>query len=228
MLLLIIFTGELTLKLFGLGWLFWEDAWNSLDLIVIIASIASALVEAFSSSNAPGISAFRLLKIFRVIRLLGKFERLATLVEAFLGALGQAMWVGIFVFIIFYISAVLATGLFGHSGNLDANPEYNSDYFSTVPRTLLSLFQIMTLDACWGSMMRPISDVMPAAWLFFLPFTVLAIGLMNLVYCRVQVPFSPNGRAWQLVAIFIDELVGQTRRMEERKGEETEAARQTK
>ena len=177
--ILIVFIFELVLKLFGLGCMFWEDYWNWFDFVVVLASLVELFVGMISSAETPGLSSLRLLRIFRVIRLLGMFERLATLVQAFFDAMVQVLWVGILIFIMIYIFAVLGQGFFCCSGNLD-EAGVEPFLFDTIPASMLTLVQILTMDD-WATIFRPIGNVMPASWLYSLTFVVLGICMMNLV-----------------------------------------------
>merc|ERR1711871_531387 len=133
----------------------------------------------------------------RVIRIIGMFERLATLVEAFIESLKQVAWVACLCLIIFYVFAVLGKELLGDNEQLQQNPDYNQEWWSTIPNAMLTLFQLMTMDD-WANIMRPVGTTLPASWLFTLTFVLLGICLMNLI-----------------IAIFIDELFKQTSMAEE-------------
>ncbi|MEZ1817438.1 ion transporter, partial [Pseudomonas aeruginosa] len=75
--------------------------------------------------------------------------------------------------IIFYIFSVMATKLFG--------PTF-TDWFGDMGNTAYSLFQIMTLESWSMGIVRPVMEVHPNAWLFFLPFIlVTTFAVMNLV-----------------------------------------------
>ncbi len=67
--------------------------------------------------------------------------------------------------VIFYISGVMATNLFG-----PAYPEWFGDLW----RSLFSLFQIMTLESWASDIARPIMETTPHAWAFFVPFILIA------------------------------------------------------
>jgi voltage-gated sodium channel len=58
----------------------------------------------------------------------------------------------------------MATKLFG-----EAFPEW----FGDLARSLYSLFQIMTLESWSMGIVRPVMDVYPYAWAFFVPFILL-------------------------------------------------------
>lgn len=74
--------------------------------------------------------------------------------------------------IFFYTMAVLATNLFGA-----AFP----DWFGSLGASLFSLFQIMTLESWSTGIVRPLMETFPWAWMFFVPFIVIAtFTILNL------------------------------------------------
>jgi len=75
--------------------------------------------------------------------------------------------------IVFYIGAVMATKLFGNSF-----PEW----FGTLGASGYSLFQIMTLESWSMGIVRPVMEVYPYAWAFFVPFIlVTTFAVVNLL-----------------------------------------------
>ena len=67
--------------------------------------------------------------------------------------------------LIFYVFAVMATALFG-----DAFP----DWFGDLGKSLFTLFQVMTLESWSMGIARPVMDVYPYAFLFFMPFVLIS------------------------------------------------------
>jgi hypothetical protein len=118
------------------------------------------------TTKTPGLSALRLIKVLRVVRLVGMLKKLATLAAAFVSAMQQVAWVMVLFFVVLYIFAVMSQNLFGlheglnsdkelllprWGGNCDASIPatyscYDRNFFMTVPKSALSLFQIMTFD----------------------------------------------------------------------------------
>jgi voltage-gated sodium channel len=80
--------------------------------------------------------------------------------------------------IIFYVFAVLATTLFG-----DAFDEW----FGTIGKSLYTLFQVMTLESWSMGIARPVMDVFPLAWIFFVPFILIATFTMLNLFIGVIV-----------------------------------------
>ena len=158
-----IFTIELLLKLHVYRARFFKDGWNLFDLtIVTIAWIPAA---------GP-LSVLRALRIMRVLRLLSVVPAMRKVVGALFAALpGMGSILAVLV-LVFYIAAVMATNLFS-----SAFPEW----FGSVGASMFSLFQIMTLESWSMGIVRPVMDVYPYAWVFFLPFIIVtSFTVLNL------------------------------------------------
>ena len=113
------------------------------------------------------------MRILRLLRIVSVTPRLRRVVEGFLSALPGMASVFLLMGIIFYIFSVMATKLFG--------PTF-PDWFGDMGNSAYSLFQIMTLESWSMGIVRPVMEVHPNAWLFFLPFIlVTTFAVMNLV-----------------------------------------------
>lgn len=161
---LAIFVFEIAAKLFAYGTRFFKVGWNIFDLgIVGIALLPAA--EAFS--------VLRALRVLRVLRVMSAAPRLRRVVEGFVTALPGMGSVFLLMAIIFYIGAVMATKLF--AGTF---PEW----FGTLGKSAYSLFQIMTLESWSMGIVRPVMEVYPYAWAFFVPFImVTTFAVVNLL-----------------------------------------------
>jgi len=186
-----LFTVEVALKLFGFGLIFFSEPWNSLDFFIVLSSILEITAAALSgSSGGSSISTIRLLRVFRIIRMMSILDRLNMLVRAFFHACKDVVWVLALLLIVLYIFAVMARGLFGKGGELRSSSFDQEGHFGTVPLTMVTMFQIMTLDSWASTIVRPVGEVYPGSQLFFLVFVLIgSLGLLNL-----------------LTAIFIDSL----------------------
>ena len=80
--------------------------------------------------------------------------------------------------LIFYVAAVMATQLFG--GDFP-------QWFGTLWKSLYSLFQIMTLESWSMGIVRPVMEVHPHAWAFFVPFILIATFTMLNLFIAVVV-----------------------------------------
>ncbi|MBX3497654.1 MAG: ion transporter [Parvibaculum sp.] len=150
-----IFVVELALKLYARRWRFFTDGWNVFDFIIV----GIALVPA-----AGPFSVLRALRILRVLRLLSVVPSLRKVIASLIGALPGMGSIIAVLFLVFYVGAVLATKLFGASF---------PDWFGTIGGSMYSLFQIMTLESWSMGIVRPVMEVYPYAWIFFVPFIVM-------------------------------------------------------
>jgi voltage-gated sodium channel len=160
---LAVFVAELSVKLYAYGWRFFRSYWNIFDLAIVVISVGAA--------SGP-LSVLRALRILRVLVLLTKIERLRSIVESLLRALPSIGWVALLLSLVFYIYAVIGTGLFGESF---------PQYFGHLGRSLYTLFQIMTLESWSHGISRPVLEVYPMAWVYFVSFVALsAFVVLNL------------------------------------------------
>ncbi len=161
---LAIFTVEILAKLYARGGAFFRSGWNLFDFAVVAISYVP---------DAGGLSVLRALRILRVLRLISTMPRLRRVIEGFLTALpGMASVFGLMA-LIFYIAAVISTKLFSASF---------PDFFGDLGRSAYSLFQIMTLESWSMGIVRPVMEIYPYAWAFFLPFILITtFAVVNLV-----------------------------------------------
>ena len=157
--ILAIFTVELALKLFAYRLRFFRSGWNLFDLgIVTIAWMPTS----------GALAVLRALRILRVLRLISVVPQMRRVVAAIGHSIpGMVSVVGV-LGLIFYVSAVLATKLFG------AHPDANmQEWFGTISASAYTLFQIMTLESWSMGVVRPTMDLFPWSWAFFLPFIII-------------------------------------------------------
>ncbi len=161
---LTVFVIELLAKLIAYRGRFFRSGWNWFDFIIVGISLVPA---------AQGLSVLRAMRILRVLRVITVAPSLRRVVEGFVNALPGMGSVFLLMALIFYISAVMATKLFA-----SAFPEW----FGSLWLSLYSLFQIMTLESWSMGIVRPVMEVYPYAWLFFVPFImVTTFAVVNLI-----------------------------------------------
>jgi len=161
---LAVFVVELGLKLFAHGGRFFRSGWNIFDFLIV----GIALVPA-----AHAFSVLRALRILRLLRVLSVAPALRRVVEGFIRAVPGMGSVFLLMAMIFYISSVMATKLFG--------PTF-PDWFGTLGRSAYTLFQVMTLESWSMGIVRPVMDTFPYAWMFFVPFIVVTtFAVVNLL-----------------------------------------------
>lgn len=167
--ILAVFVLEILAKLVAHRGGFFRQPWNVFDFVVV----GIALVPA----SGP-LSVLRALRVLRVLRLVSGMPRLRFVVESLLHALPGIGAIAGLIGILFYVFAVMATGLFGASF---------PQWFGSVGESLYSLFQIMTLESWSMGIVRPVMEVYPYAWAFFVPFILLATFTMLNLFIAVIV-----------------------------------------
>ncbi len=158
--ILAVFVLEIGIKLFAYRLRFFSVAWNVFDFIVV----AIALIPA----SGP-LAVLRALRVLRVLRLISMVPKLRFIVEALLHAVPGIASIAGLMLLLFYVFAVMATGLYG-----DAFPEW----FGSIGASMYTLFQIMTLESWSMGIVRPVMEEYPYAWLFFVPFILIATFTM--------------------------------------------------
>ena len=160
---LTIFVVEIVMKLFAKRLDFFKSGWNVFDFIVV----GIALVPATGPFYI-----LRALRILRVLRLISVVPQMRRVVQALVTAIPGLLSIVALISLIFYISAVLATNLFGSAFE---------EWFGTIGASMYSLFQIMTLESWSMGIVRPVMKVYPYAWVFFVPFImVTSFAVINL------------------------------------------------
>jgi voltage-gated sodium channel len=164
--LLAVFVVEILVKLFAFRARFFRNPWNVFDFLVV----GIALIP----SSGP----LTVLRVLRVLRLVSMIPRFRFVVEALLRAIpGIASIAGLLV-IVFYVAAVMATGLFGTNF---------PDWFGSIGASMYTLFQIMTLESWSMGIARPVIEVHPWAWAFFVPFILVATFTMLNLFIAIIV-----------------------------------------
>ena len=106
------------------------------------------------------------------MRLLSVVPSMRKVVQALFLAIPGILSVGSIIMLIFYVSSVLTTNFFG--ARFD-------EWFGSVGRSMYSLFQIMTLESWSMGIVRPVMEVFPWAWIFFVIFILIpSFAVLNL------------------------------------------------
>jgi voltage-gated sodium channel len=152
--ILAVFVFELLARFAVYRFDFFRDPWRIFDLLVV----GIALIPATGS-----LSVLRALRILRVLRLVSIVPSLRRVVTGFITALPGMGSIILLLSLVFYVSAVMATKLYGASFPA---------LFGDLGASLYTLFQVMTLEGWSDGVVRPVMEVYPTAWLFFIPFIV--------------------------------------------------------
>ncbi len=156
---------------------FFSKGWNIFDTIIVLGSLYPAA--------GSTIFIARLLRIFRVLRLVSMVPELRLLVNALLKAIPQMGYIGLLMFVIFYIYAAVGSMAFGH-----INPELWQD----VSISMLTLFRIATFED-WTDVMYETMNVYSLSWIYYLSFIFLtAFIFLNMMVGTVLEVMSEEHR----------------------------------
>lgn len=108
---------------------FFSKGWNIFDTIIVLGSL-------YPAAGSTMLIA-RLLRIFRVLRLVSMIPELRLLVNSLLKAIPQMGYIALLMFVIFYIYAAMGSMMFA-----DINPVLWQD----VSISMLTLFRIATFE----------------------------------------------------------------------------------
>ncbi len=151
-----VFVIEILLKLIAFGPRFFRSGWNLFDFFVVGISLVPA---------AGPFEILRALRVLRVLRLLSQIPRLRAIIESIMRSLPGIGWTALLLILVFYIFSVMGTMLFRESF-----PEY----WGNLGASLFSLFQIMTLESWSSGIARPMLEVYPWVWVYFVPFILIS------------------------------------------------------
>lgn len=144
---------------------FFSNGWNVFDFVIVTAS----LIPIDQSEMAL---LGRLLRIFRVLRLVSIIPELRVLLNALLQAIPRMGYVSLLMFIIFYI--------YGAAGSIffeDINPTL----WGNISISMLTLFRVATFED-WTDVMYETMAVYPLSWIFYLSFIFLvAFVFLNMM-----------------------------------------------
>jgi len=201
---LIIYTAELACRFYACGKSCLRSSWVKLDVcIVIIGIIGNWLVPIFilvagdAISKPSFLSIFRLARIGRAVRLFVQFRVLWMLIRGIFSSMPTIMNVFIVFLLVIFAFACVGVEIITNNAKSSQGGEFQDlvhQYWSTLPRIMLTLVQFVTLDSAAGIYAPMIHD---EAWLllYFIPFLlVVAVVLMNLVVAVVLEGFMESAK----------------------------------
>lgn len=142
--------------------------------------------------------------MLRFFRLVTSLKSLNHLLVAFWKSFAGVAWVGVLALILLYMGACVCKTIFGEDPILkDKLPKETNQFWGSVPRSMMTLLQIMTGDGWISEVCRTFMEENPAITVMIIIFFVVTgLGLMNL-----------------LAAIYVDKLMqltGETQAEQER------------
>jgi voltage-gated sodium channel len=112
------------------------------------------------------------------VPVISMIPRFRFVVESLLRAIPGILSIAGLLIILFYVAGVMATGLFG---------ERFPHWFGSLGESMYTLFQIMTLESWSMGIARPVMEVYPWAWAYFVPFILIATFTMLNLFIAIIV-----------------------------------------
>ncbi|WP_026907898.1 ion transporter [Paucisalibacillus globulus] len=165
-LILWLFTLEIAIRIVGSFSVkdFLKDPWNAFDFAIV--ALGHILV------GSHYVIILRVIRVLRVLRAVSIIPSLRKMVNALILTIPSMGTILLLLGIFFYIYAVVGTMLYS-----DMAPEY----FGTLHNSLLTLFQLLTLDSWASGVMAPVIEQEPTSWWYFISFIIIgAFVIINL------------------------------------------------
>jgi voltage-gated sodium channel len=132
---------------------FFRDGWNVFDTIVVMGSLIPI-------DESQAVLLGRLLRVFRVLRLVSVIPELRFLIDSLFKAMPRMGYIALLMFIIFYIYGTIGSMLFG---------AIDETLWSDVAVSMLTLFRVVTFED-WTDIMYATMAVYPLSWIYYLTF----------------------------------------------------------
>jgi len=167
---------------------FFKIGWNVFDTIIVIGSLIPA--------GGSGMLLARLLRVFRVLRLVSMVPELRLLINALIKAIPRMGYIALLMFVIFYLYGAVGSILF-HA--------INEALWGDISISMLTLFRIATFED-WTDVMYETMTVYPISWIYYLSFIFLtAFIFLNMMVGTVLEVMSDEHESYRA------EVHGETR-----------------
>ncbi|WP_409525371.1 ion transporter [Nitrincola sp. MINF-07-Sa-05] len=136
---------------------FFRNGWNLFDTLIVAASLMPV-------DDSEMVLIARLLRVFRVLRLVSMIPELRMLLTALVKSIPRMGYVALLMFIIFYIYAAVGSFLFH---------DVDEKLWGNIALAMLTLFQVATFESWATAVLYPTMEHYPYSWIFFLTFIFL-------------------------------------------------------
>lgn len=180
----VIFLLELLLRIAVMGCTYFKQALNLMDVLIVLVSILELYVFPHVGADAPNMSFFRLLRVFkmvralRIVRVLKFFENLRVLVAAVISAVRSFIWSMLLLGMVQLIASIFMTqSLQSYFEDQSADVSVKQEvfeYFGSWVRSYITLFEMTLAIGTWGRYGRLIIfEVNSGYAVFFLGYLAL-------------------------------------------------------
>ena len=168
---------EVLLKMFALSPRidrYFRDGWNAFDFLVI-ASLIISLV-AFPEVGAYGLLII-LVRLLRLLQGLSTVQDLRLILSTLIRSIPSAGHIVVLLGIVIYGYAIIGHRNFG---------EHDPEHWGNLGVSVLSMFQIMTLDD-WVNVMGTAIELQPLAWVYFISFIIISAYIVTNLFIAIVI-----------------------------------------
>ncbi|CAE7591547.1 Scn10a [Symbiodinium pilosum] len=184
----LLWISEMMLKLWFYHLAYFKSGWNVFDFCLVLLNIFETWVIpslAIEDLDALGVlrivRVLRILRLLRLIRLMRLFKNLWLIIVGFRESLSTLFWVLMLLSVVVYVFAIFLRLTLSCPEQFQHWIECD-DYFGTMPKSMYTLFQIITLESWSQEFARPIVKQQPMFFLFFMFFLFLTtFGILNII-----------------------------------------------
>lgn len=173
-----------------------------MDIFLVTLSVLNSWILGTAGVKADFLRKATVLRILRLVRIARNFKRqfkeMWQLLRGLVDSFETLIWTYVMMLCVLYFFAISATTLFAKIGAYDDDPiakQIVKENFDDVLLSMITLFQIMTLDS-WTSIVRPLMAVKVWAVFFFILFITVSVFLMmNLITSVIVTETFKHGKA---------------------------------
>ncbi|KAL2081442.1 hypothetical protein ACEWY4_023295 [Coilia grayii] len=158
---IVLFSSECVLKMIALRHYFFTISWNVFDFIVVILSIVGTFLTEVIKKYFFSPTLFRVIRlarIGRILRLIKGAKGIRTLLFALMMSLPALFNIGLLLFLVMFIYAILGMSFFAYVKKEDGIDDMFN--FETFGNSMICLFQITT-SAGWDGLLSPMLNTPP-------------------------------------------------------------------
>ncbi len=153
---------------------YFRNGWNILDFSIIVVSLLPL--------SGGYTTVARLIRLLRVVRLTNRYREMSVVVMTLIKSLPSMVNVFLLLSLIFFIYGIAGYNLFN---SVDA------ENWGTLPRSILTLFQILTLEG-WVEIMSDVTNVNPLYVIYFVSFIMIGTFVVINIFVAVIVKKSED------------------------------------
>ena len=178
-----IFTGEVAIRILAYGRRpqdFFRNGWNVFDFVVIGAAYLPFVRES--------VTLLRMARLLRIARLLSVIPGLRIVVLGIARSLAPIGGMAALTFFVLYLYGMVGWLLYD---------DHDTERFGNIGRSLLTLFQILTLEG-WNEVLEKEMEYSSWSWVYFVSFVLIGTFVVLNVVIAIIVNSMDEVRAMEL------------------------------